>query len=173
MFRIHVFLIFARIFSFAHLILLFTRFCLSPYHELCPVSINFSIFGIDVKFTFKKSRTQRNMTGQVVFEESLRPCFSVGRFLLINVWNVLLLMTFRILPKFGKICQKLKLKFAKFMKISLEFGQNLSEFCHISFLQHFNFLLFSVPRFPFSYHSFQTDPQAWTRRIPAKFRKFG
>ena len=69
-----------------------------------------------------------------------------------------------ILPKFGKICQK----FAKFMKIStsykisLEFGQNLSEFCHISFLQHFNFLLFSVPRFPFSYHSFQTDPRAGT-----------
>ena len=41
--------------------------------------------------------------------------------------------------------------FAKFMKISLEFGQNLSEF---------------VPMFPFSYHSFQTDPQAGISRNP-------
>jgi len=28
------------------------------------------------------------------------------------------------------------------------------------YLQHFNFLLFSVPMFALSYHSFQTDPQA-------------
>ena len=32
-------------------------------------------------------------------------------------------------------------------------------FLHILSLQHFNFLLFSVPMFPFSYHSFQTDPR--------------
>ena len=39
-------------------------------------------------------------------------------------------------------------------------------------LQHFNFLLFSIPMFPFSYNFFQTDPQAnysrkyWTLNIP-------
>ena len=39
-------------------------------------------------------------------------------------------------------------------------GRDTSIFLHIFSLQHFNFLLFSVPMFPFSYHSFQTDPQA-------------
>ena len=38
-------------------------------------------------------------------------------------------------------------------------------------LQHFNLLLLSDPMFPFSYHSFQTDPQAGIGDIPDNCRK--
>ena len=38
-------------------------------------------------------------------------------------------------------------------------ARDTSIFLHILSLQHFNFLLFSDPMLPFSYHSFQTDPK--------------
>ena len=43
-------------------------------------------------------------------------------------------------------------------QILMKFYRNFADI--LFSLQHFNFLLFSVPVFPFSYHSFQIDPQA-------------
>ena len=62
----------------------------------------------------------------------------------------------------------------KFLGISLQHSfdghraRDTSFFSIVS-LQHFNVLLFSVPMFPFSHHSFQTDPQAEYSR---KFENF-
>ena len=63
---------------------------------------------------------------------------------------------------------------ANFRQTFSHFRQIFASFCHyrvifslifaqilMKFYRNFaNFLLFSVPMFPFSYHSFQTDPQA-------------
>ena len=55
--------------------------------------------------------------------------------------------------------------FAKSMIFRRKF-HGTSIFQHTFSLQHFNFLLLSDPMFPFSYHSFQTDPQAGISRNP-------
>ena len=57
--------------------------------------------------------------------------------------------------------------FGKFLQSSVlfeEFSSNFAQFILMKISRNyaaaFQLLLFSVPMFPFSYHSFQTDPQA-------------
>ena len=81
---------------------------------------------------------------------------------------------------FSRILQKM-LKFHYFLVNCIFLSETFMEFCvmkarlqhsfdghrardtfdflQVFSLQHFNFLLFSDSMFPFSYHSFQTDPQ--------------